>query len=343
MRLGKRREPTAIALGLFQIDLLKPGERGAQPNNACDVRRARLEAIGHRLGFKTVKRDLGDHFPAAEPGRHLLKQRGFAIQHADAGRAIKFVAGEGVEIDVQRLHIRRAVDHALRAIDHHHRICGMGERDGVSEIRTAAGDVGHLAQRQQTRARGNQRGQRRDIGQVIGAKREFNDRRAGLLGYHQPRHQIGVVLSFADDNFIAGRKARTSIALGDNVDGFGRAARPDDIAAVRRVNETRDAFTGGFIARGEALRFGKLAAVDIPRAQRIKLLAGFNHGQRFKRRGGAVEIHGVGQRRELRTKHGRTKCFHDTPLSSPAIVAHLTPVNKVIDNHRISLFILANG
>ncbi|CCJ76542.1 hypothetical protein BN135_1606 [Cronobacter muytjensii 530] len=235
------------------------------------------------------------------------------------------------------------MNHTLRAVDHHYHIRGMGERDSTGEIRTTAGDIRHLAQCQQASTRVYQRRQHRQIGQAIGACREFDDLRAGLLRDHQPRHQVRVVLRFADDNLIAGRKARAGVALGDNIDGFRRAARPDDIAAVRRVNEACDAVAGGFITCSEALRFGKLATVDISRAQRIELLAGFNNRHRFERRRGAVEINGVVQRGKLRTKNSGTECFHDTPLSNPPIVAHLTHVNKAIDNHRISLFILAIG
>lgn len=49
-------------------------------------------------------------------------------------------------------------------------------------------------------------------------------------------------------------------------------------------------FPRSFVTRGQALGFGKLAAMDVSGAQAIKLSGSFNHGFRFKRGRGAVEI-----------------------------------------------------
>ncbi len=48
-----------------------------------------------------------DHVAAALPRRHGREQLLAAVEHADAGGAVDLVAGEGVEVAVQRLHVDR--------------------------------------------------------------------------------------------------------------------------------------------------------------------------------------------------------------------------------------------
>ena len=49
-------------------------------------------------------------------------------EHADAGRAEDLVAGEGVEIGAEGLHVDADVRHALRAVDEDQRAVGVRER-----------------------------------------------------------------------------------------------------------------------------------------------------------------------------------------------------------------------
>ena len=60
-----------------------------------------------------------DHVAAALPGRHRRQQRLAPVEHADAGRAVDLVAGEGIEVAVERLHVDRLVRHRLRAVEQH--------------------------------------------------------------------------------------------------------------------------------------------------------------------------------------------------------------------------------
>ena len=118
------------------------------------------------------------------------------------------MGGEGVEVDIQRLHVGWAVRHALRAVNHHFRADAVRQRDRLRQIGTAAGDVGHLADRQQPGARVKQRRQQRDIRQAIGADRPFHHLRAARLRRHQPGHQIGVMLRLAHQDLVAGLQPR---------------------------------------------------------------------------------------------------------------------------------------
>ncbi|MOA17592.1 hypothetical protein D3C78_1378560 [compost metagenome] len=61
--------------------------------------------------------------------------------------------GEGVEVDIQFLHISRKMHHALRAVDHYDNLVSMCNLNGAGEIRASTRDVRHLPQRQNTTAR----------------------------------------------------------------------------------------------------------------------------------------------------------------------------------------------
>ena len=73
------------------------------------------------------------------------------------------MAGKGIEINIQRLDICRAMHRALRTIHHGDRACGVSEGDSPFKIRAAAGDVGHLPQRQNPGTRRYQFGKAVDI------------------------------------------------------------------------------------------------------------------------------------------------------------------------------------
>ena len=92
----------------FQAELLEVVDGGAQADGAGDVRRAGLELVRQRVVGRLLERDRADHVAAALVRRHRLQERGLAVQDADAGRPVKLVAGEDVEVAVQLLHVDAA-------------------------------------------------------------------------------------------------------------------------------------------------------------------------------------------------------------------------------------------
>jgi hypothetical protein len=88
-----------------QIQPLEEIHRGAQADGAGNVRRAGLEFVGQGVVGGLLEAHGQNHVAAALPGRHALEQRLAAVQHADAGGAEHLVAGEGVEIAAQFLHV----------------------------------------------------------------------------------------------------------------------------------------------------------------------------------------------------------------------------------------------
>ena len=85
----------------------------------------------------------------------------------------------------------------------------------------------------------------------------------------------------ANDDLITRLQTWARVALCHHIDGLRRSAGPDDGFVIRCVDQTGDFFPCGLIAGGQALGFGKLAAMDVPGAQAIKLVGCLNHRQRF--------------------------------------------------------------
>src|SRR5581483_3767689 len=77
----------------------------AETDGAGNIRSAGFKLKGKLIEQRLFECNRGDHVAAALVGRHGLKERGFAVKHADAGGAVHFVAGKGVEIAVERLHV----------------------------------------------------------------------------------------------------------------------------------------------------------------------------------------------------------------------------------------------
>ena len=118
----------------------------AETDRVRDVAGARLEAERRPcLIHRPLERDVGDHVPAALPGRHRVEHVELAVDDADAGRAEHLVSGEDVEVAVERLdvdgHVRdrlRPVDERARAVAMrigHHLLDGHDRAERVRDLR----------------------------------------------------------------------------------------------------------------------------------------------------------------------------------------------------------------
>ena len=180
----QRGQTAAPVFRLRDIRLLQPLQRRAQANHPGDIGRPGLEAPGGGLGFEAVEGDFGNHFSPAEPRRHLRQPFAFAIQRADAGRPVELMAGKSIKVDIQRLDVRREMHRPLRAVDHHHHPGSASLANRQRQVRAAAGDVGHLANRQHPTARRDERAKRRYVRQTVARQRQLHHPRAGLLCNH---------------------------------------------------------------------------------------------------------------------------------------------------------------
>ena len=95
----------AMRLDAEALDVV---DGGGQPDRAGDVRRAGLELVRQLVVGGLLEGHREDHVAAALPRRHRLEQRLAPVEHADAGRAVHLVAGEGVEVAAERAHVDRA-------------------------------------------------------------------------------------------------------------------------------------------------------------------------------------------------------------------------------------------
>ena len=117
--VGVAHQPLLVAADARLADRGDIVERGAEPDRLHDRRRAGFELVRRIAVSDAVLEHLADHLAAAVERRHGGKMRVFAVEHADAGRPIDLVAGEGIEVAVDVAHIDVDVHRGLRAVDQH--------------------------------------------------------------------------------------------------------------------------------------------------------------------------------------------------------------------------------
>lgn len=154
-----------------------------------------------------------------------------------------------------------------------------------------------------------------------------DDLRLALLGDHQPWDQIRVVFSLADQDPITGAQARSQVALGDQVDRFGRAFAPDNFMLIG-PDQRRRLTPGAFEAFGEVSGSHVLAAVYRGTVVGVIGLNGLQHRPWFQCGGGAVQVNAVrSQRREVAAQRHKVK-RHGWDLSN---MARKRDMNRIQD------------
>ena len=178
-------------------------DRGAEPDRLHDRRRAGLEAVRRLAIGDAVLEHFADHLAAAVERRHGGEQIVFAVQHADAGRAIKLVAGEDVEIAVEIAHVDVQMHRALRAVDQHRNAARMRELDDLLHRHHGAERVRHLRDRDHLGARAEQLLEFVDQEIAFVVDRRPFDHRALALAQEMPRHDVGMVLHDREHDLVA--------------------------------------------------------------------------------------------------------------------------------------------
>ena len=117
-------------------------------------------------------------------------------------------------------------------------------------------------------------------------KRRFG---AGLRGEQLPRHEVRMMLESRREDRVARPEIARAPAEADEVDRFGRVARPDDFGGLGRVDEARDFGARAFEGFGRAL--GELvdAAVDVRVVVRVVVHERVDDGLRLLRTRGRIE------------------------------------------------------
>jgi len=260
-----------VAVDASQAELGDVVERSGQADRVGDAARARLE-LGRRLGVPgALEGHVADHVPAALPGRHLGQDLWLGVEHADSGWAEHLVAGERIEVHVERVHVDRHVSDRLRAVDQHTRTSLVGGLDHLLDRYDGAEHVRDVRDRHQlgpVAEQGKVAVEHKPAGLV-----DPDDRKPGThpVGELLPRHDIGVVLKLRQHDLVAAADVHAAPRLGDEIDRLCGSPGENDAVGGRRADEFRDLRPGVFVGvrcpGGECVRaavnVGVLVAVEI--------------------------------------------------------------------------------
>ena len=212
--------------------------RRCKRDGVGDVARTGFEFPGELVEGRVLVLNLADHVAAGKERRHRFEQLALAVEQADAGRAEHLVAAEREEIDVERLHVDRHMRNALRAVDQDvvpaARAAGTMRSSGaiVPSVLLTCEIASNFAP-----SSNRSRSSSCKSAAIVG--RNKAQLGAGLLGQQLPRHEVGVMFELCGKDRVAGFDVLQAPAIPDQVDRFGRVARPDDFAMIG-VDEARD-------------------------------------------------------------------------------------------------------
>ena len=173
-----------------------------------------------------------DHIAAAQERGHLLQQLGAGVQGAHAHGGVQLVSGAGCEIHVQLLHVYGGVGCALGAVQHHHSAHGVGALDDLLHGGAQAQHIGDHCNADQLGLGGNFLIQfvQRQAAVLTGV--HIHQLCAGGFGHALPGHQVGVMLSHRDDDFIALMQKVHAVAVGHQIQRLGGVLGKDDLVIL---------------------------------------------------------------------------------------------------------------
>ena len=136
-----------------------------------------------------------------------------------------------------------------------------------------AEDVGHVDERHDLGALGDDPVEVGQVEAAVVGEREPPQRRAGALGDQLPRHDVGVVLHLGDDDLVA--RAETAAGtgprddVGDEVERLGGVLGEHHLGAVGGVDERGHLVAGALVERGGLLGQDVDAAVHVGVVPRV--------------------------------------------------------------------------
>jgi len=145
------------------------------------------------------------------------------------------VAGEGVEVAIERGHVERHARGGLAAIKQKLRTYVVRERGGAGGIQNGAQDIGNMGESDEFVALGQNRFGCVKIDAPVGGERAHIDVRADPFCQHLPGNDVAVVLKHGEQDAVARADIGLTPSVGDQIDRLGRAAHEDDF--VRLVRE----------------------------------------------------------------------------------------------------------
>ncbi len=265
-------------------------DRRAQADRPGDVRCSGFEAFRQPLVRRFLKRHAPDHRTAALPRGESLEESLPAIEHADSGRSVEFMAAQRVEVRAQVLDVYGEVSDGLRAIDDHDGSALMCEENDLLDRQHRPERVRDMRDRDDPCPFGKFRADR--IERNFSAIRHFGDDEARSLfrADHLPRNDVRMVLEPGDEHFIPRAEFCASERLRHQIERFRRSPDEHDLGRLARVQERPDLFSGGFECQRRALGQLVNTPMHICRIEGHRARHRVDDRSWFERRRGTIEI-----------------------------------------------------
>ena len=180
-------------------------------------------------------------------GGKRLKHLASPIKNADACGTIEFMACEYVEVCPQISDVDVEMNGALRAVHQDGDAALMGEPDHLLDRRRRSQDIRHLRDSD-------------DPGSLIQGPLKRVDREGTIIAnvdppqygplafaMEMPRHNVGVMLHYAERNFVARTNVAQTKARRDKVDRLRCRSRKDDLFGRAGIQEPPYCLTRGFV------------------------------------------------------------------------------------------------
>ncbi|MCG3140890.1 MAG: hypothetical protein HDKAJFGB_02026 [Anaerolineae bacterium] len=200
------------------------------------------------------------------------------------------MSAKGEKITIEFLHVQRHVRRALRGVNDRDRAHRARARHNGVERRNGAGYVGHHRDRDEFCFGRN------DLVELV--ERELSlrvggnvfQRRALRLREQLPRHNIRVMFEHRNHKLVAGANVLPSPSISNQIQRFGRVARPHDFAPRFRVDKFLNLFTRALVFFRRLFRKLIYAAMNVGVRRTIVRIERAQDGFRFLRSRRRVEI-----------------------------------------------------
>src|ERR1700734_2945809 len=199
------------------------------PDGLHDRRTAGLETMWRMVVGDSAPRAFLDHLAAALVWRQLLKKFSLAVKHADTRGAINFVPSENVEVCIEVAHVDVKVHGALRAIDQHGDRSLVRDSDELLDWDRGPKHVRHLRYRDNLRSIAQSAFECVERKGAIVADIDPSQHRALAFTVEVPRHNIGVMITHAEYDLIAGADVRKAETRCNEIDRLSRRPGENDL------------------------------------------------------------------------------------------------------------------
>ena len=182
-----------MPLGNIQPNPAEIIDRSAEPDRFDNRGRARFEALRRRRIFRSCESHPVDHRAATLIGRHFGEDVGPRPQGANAGRPVKLVCAECVEIAIERRHVHLEPGNGLAPIEQQFRTNRVSQFGCAPSIDHRTEHVGDVCEcHQLVLARKHPRGSIEIDPAVLGQRANI-DHSAGSFRNQLPRHDVGMM------------------------------------------------------------------------------------------------------------------------------------------------------